>query len=81
MTINDYIYNVKGSEEEKKKVAVTILNSELQTTQELQFHLIIHQPYRAVEGLLIDIKTRYTGRVTLTVKTFIDIEILIMLNT
>merc|ERR1711971_286075 len=26
--------------------------------QELHFHLTIHNPYRAVEGLLIDIKTR-----------------------
>jgi len=59
--INDYIFNVKGTDEEKKLTAVTILNSELQTSQELQFHLVVHQPYRAVEGLLIDIKTRFGG--------------------
>ena len=28
--------------------------------QELKFHLTIHNPYRAMEGLLIDIKTRYS---------------------
>lgn len=28
--------------------------------EQLNFHLSIHNPFRAVEGLLIDIKTRYT---------------------
>ena len=41
---------------DKRKAAEIILNNELQLTQELQFHLIIHQPFRPVEGLLIDIK-------------------------
>ena len=35
-----------------------ILNNELLLMQELRFHLTIHNPYRALEGLLIDIKTR-----------------------
>ncbi|XP_042230157.1 cyclin-H-like [Homarus americanus] len=56
VTINDFVYNVRG---DKKKAAEIILNNELQLTQELQFHLIIHQPFRPVEGLLIDIKTRF----------------------
>lgn len=56
VTINDFVHNVKG---DKKKAAEIILNNELQLTQELQFNLIIHQPYRPVEGLLIDIKTRF----------------------
>ncbi|KAK8725572.1 hypothetical protein OTU49_010624 [Cherax quadricarinatus] len=53
VTINDFVHNVRG---DKKKAAEIILNNELQLTQELQFHLIIHQPFRPVEGLLIDIK-------------------------
>ncbi|KAF2358233.1 CyclinH/Ccl1 [Trinorchestia longiramus] len=61
VTINDYVHNVPGSAKEKELTASTILNSELQTTQELQFHLIIHQPYRPLEGLFIDLKTRYKG--------------------
>lgn len=28
--------------------------------QELRFHLTVHNPFRALEGLLIDIKTRYS---------------------
>ncbi|XP_076066551.1 cyclin H [Oratosquilla oratoria] len=56
VTINDFVHNLKG---DQKKAAEIILNNELQLTQELQFHLIVHQPYRAVEGLLIDIKTRF----------------------
>ncbi|KAB7506736.1 Cyclin-H [Armadillidium nasatum] len=56
VTINDFVFNVKG---DKRKAAEIILNNELQLTQELQFHLIIHHPYRPIEGLLIDIKTRF----------------------
>ncbi|XP_071526896.1 cyclin-H isoform X1 [Panulirus ornatus] len=56
VTINDFVHNVRG---DKEKAAEIILNNELQLTQELQFHLIIHQPFRPVEGLLIDIKTRF----------------------
>lgn len=55
VTINDFVFNVKG---DKKRAAEIILNNELQLTQELQFHLIIHQPFRPVEGLMIDIKVR-----------------------
>uniref|UniRef100_A0A2P2I1N3 Cyclin-H n=2 Tax=Hirondellea gigas TaxID=1518452 RepID=A0A2P2I1N3_9CRUS len=59
VTINDYVANVVGEHAHKQLVATAILNSELQTIQELQFHLIVHQPYRPVEGLIIDLKTRY----------------------
>ncbi|CAL4170125.1 unnamed protein product, partial [Meganyctiphanes norvegica] len=53
VTINDFVHNLRG---DKHKAAEIILNNELQLTCELQFHLIVHQPYRPVEGLLIDIK-------------------------
>lgn len=56
VTINDFVHNLRG---DKHKAAEIILNNELQLTCELQFHLIVHQPYRPVEGLLIDIKTRF----------------------
>ncbi|KAA0203153.1 hypothetical protein HAZT_HAZT004374 [Hyalella azteca] len=61
VTITDYVHNVPGSAKDKERMASMILNSELQTTQELQFHLIVHQPYRPLEGLLIDLKARYEG--------------------
>jgi cyclin H len=56
VTITDYVHNIPGSAKDKEQMASMILNSELQTTQELQFHLIVHQPYRPLEGLLIDLK-------------------------
>merc|ERR1719228_2692814 len=34
-----------------------ILNNELLLMQQLNFHLTVHNPFRPVEGLLIDIKT------------------------
>ena len=37
-----------------------ILNNELLLMQELRFHLTVHNPYRALEGLLIDMKTRHS---------------------
>ena len=42
----------------QEKATNVILNNELLLMQELRFHLTIHNPYRALEGLLIDIKTR-----------------------
>lgn len=35
-----------------------ILSNELLLMQELDYHLTIHNPFRPVEGFLIDIKTR-----------------------
>ena len=42
------------------KATNVILNNELLLMQELRFHLTVHNPFRALEGLLIDIKTRYS---------------------
>lgn len=36
-----------------------ILEYELLLIQQLNFHLVVHNPYRPMEGLLIDLKTRY----------------------
>uniref|UniRef100_A0A8C6TQR4 Cyclin-H n=1 Tax=Neogobius melanostomus TaxID=47308 RepID=A0A8C6TQR4_9GOBI len=40
-------------------VAEQILEYELLLIQQLNFHLVVHNPYRPMEGLLIDLKTRY----------------------
>lgn len=37
----------------------TILNHELLVLQELNFQLTVHNPFRPLEGFLIDLKTRY----------------------
>ena len=58
VSMSQFIDNVAGDKEKATKI---ILNNELLLMQELQFHLTIHNPYRAVEGLIIDIKTRNGG--------------------
>ena len=56
MSIEQFIANINGNKERATNV---ILNSELLLMQELNFHLTVHLPYRPVEGILIDIKTRF----------------------
>jgi len=56
VSMSQFVANVLGDQERATKI---ILNNELLLMQELQFHLTIHNPFRAVEGLIIDIKTRY----------------------
>ena len=36
-----------------------VLNNELLLMRELNFHLTVHNPFRPVEGLLIDVKVLY----------------------
>jgi len=57
VSMQQFVANIPGNQEKATKV---ILNNELLLMQELKFHLTIHNPYRAMEGLLIDIKTRYS---------------------
>ncbi|KRT83978.1 hypothetical protein AMK59_2428, partial [Oryctes borbonicus] len=52
-----FVANIKG---DREKATDIILNNELLLMEQLNFHLTIHNPYRPVEGLLIDIKTRCT---------------------
>eukprot|EP00092_Neocalanus_flemingeri_P033934 GFUD01036900.1.p1 GENE.GFUD01036900.1~~GFUD01036900.1.p1 ORF type:complete len:278 (-),score=71.52 GFUD01036900.1:79-912(-) len=48
----------RGTRKGPLLVTKIILNNELLLMQELQFHLTVHNPFRAVEGFLIDMKTR-----------------------
>ncbi|XP_061672714.1 cyclin-H isoform X3 [Syngnathoides biaculeatus] len=50
---------VQQSPAEQERDAEQILEYELLLVQQLNFHLVVHNPYRPLEGLLIDIKTRY----------------------
>ncbi|XP_068460846.1 cyclin-H isoform X3 [Clinocottus analis] len=43
----------------QERVLEQILEFELLLIQQLNFHLVVHTPYRPMEGLLIDLKTRY----------------------
>ena len=56
MSIGQFVANVRG---DRDKATEIILNNELMLMSALKFHLTIHNPYRAVEGYMIDIKTRY----------------------
>lgn len=56
VSINQFVANVKGDREKAMEI---ILNHELLLMQQLNFDLAVYNPFRPVEGLLIDIKTRY----------------------
>ncbi|KAJ0172045.1 hypothetical protein K1T71_012018 [Dendrolimus kikuchii] len=57
VSICQFVANVKG---DRDKASDIILNNELLLMQQLNYHLTIHNPFRPVEGFLIDIKTRCT---------------------
>ena len=46
-------------EADRFNIADTILSNEMNLMRLLNYHLIVHSPKRAMEGLLIDIKTRF----------------------
>uniref|UniRef100_A0A1B6DCS3 Cyclin-H n=1 Tax=Clastoptera arizonana TaxID=38151 RepID=A0A1B6DCS3_9HEMI len=55
VSINQFVANIQG---DRDKCAEIILNSELLIMEKMNFHLTVHNPYRPIEGLLIDLKTR-----------------------
>ncbi|KAJ8955874.1 hypothetical protein NQ318_005422 [Aromia moschata] len=55
VSIQQFVANIKG---DREKATDIILNNELLLMEQMNFHLSIHNPFRPVEGLLIDIKTR-----------------------
>ncbi|XP_069736112.1 cyclin-H isoform X1 [Phaenicophaeus curvirostris] len=54
-----FVGNLRESPFGQEKVLEQILEYELLLIQQLNFHLIVHNPYRPFEGFLIDLKTRY----------------------
>ncbi|XP_015685702.1 cyclin-H-like, partial [Protobothrops mucrosquamatus] len=54
-----FVGNLRESPAGQEKTLEQILEYELLLIQQLNFHLIVHNPYRPFEGLLIDLKTRY----------------------
>ncbi len=53
MSIRDFVANMTG---EKEVVMDAILSQELLVMHHLHYHLTIHNPFRPIEGLLLDIK-------------------------
>jgi len=58
VSITQFCNNISEMVCTREQGADTILNQELLLLQQLHYHLTIHNPYRPLEGLLIDIKTR-----------------------
>lgn len=54
-----FVGNLPESPATQENTLEQILEYELLLIQQLNFHLIVHNPYRPFEGYLIDIKTRY----------------------
>ncbi|XP_061203246.1 cyclin-H isoform X2 [Neopsephotus bourkii] len=54
-----FVGNLRESPAGQEKALEQILEYELLLIQQLNFHLIVHNPYRPFEGFLIDLKTRY----------------------
>nr|CAG4651914.1 EOG090X080D [Triops cancriformis] len=55
VSIDQFVSNIRG---DRERAANIILDNELLLMQQLSYHLTVHNPFRAMEGLLIDIKTR-----------------------
>lgn len=56
VSITQFVANIKG---DREKASDIILNNELLLMEQLSFELTIHNPFRPVEGLLIDIKVSF----------------------
>ncbi|GAB1605740.1 cyclin-H-like isoform X1 [Argonauta hians] len=54
VSINQFVGNLKG---DREKFANVILGFELLLMEKLSYHLTVHNPFRPLEGLLIDMKT------------------------
>ncbi|KXJ72389.1 hypothetical protein RP20_CCG018184 [Aedes albopictus] len=55
VSIGQFVANIKG---DRNKAMDIILSNELLLMQELNYYLTVHNPFRPIEGFLIDIKTR-----------------------
>ncbi|KAF6203691.1 hypothetical protein GE061_002024 [Apolygus lucorum] len=55
VSITQFVSNIKG---DQKKAADIIINNELLLMQQLNYHLTVHNPFRPIEGFLVDIKVR-----------------------
>lgn len=53
VSIGQFVSNIKG---DRNKAMDIILSNELLLMQHLNYYLTVHNPYRPIEGFLIDIK-------------------------
>lgn len=59
VSISQFVANIKG---DREKATEIILNNELLLMLHLNYNLTVHHPFRPIEGLLIDIKSRGSMR-------------------
>lgn len=71
VSMDQFVANVKG---DRAKARDVILNNELLLMQQLKYHLTVHNPYRPVEGFLIDLKTRCKQADVDRIEGRIDVE-------
>lgn len=64
---------VQESPAGQERVLEQILEFELLLIQQLNFHLVVHNPYRPLEGLLIDLKVVQQGVRQLNLGLFIPL--------
>lgn len=55
VSINQFVNNIKG---DRNKATDIVLSNELLLIGQLNYYLTIHNPFRPIEGFLIDIKAR-----------------------
>lgn len=56
-----FVGNLQENPAAQEKALEQILEYELLLIQQLNFHLVIHNPYRPLEGFLIDLKVSHVG--------------------
>ncbi|XP_062873481.1 cyclin-H [Trichomycterus rosablanca] len=59
VSITQFVGNLQEKPDHQERALEHILEYELLLIQQLNFHLVVHNPYRPLEGFLIDLKTRY----------------------
>ncbi|OQV18620.1 putative Cyclin-H [Hypsibius exemplaris] len=59
VTMDQFVAHLRG---DRQKAVDIIIRNEPYVMKKLHFQLLVHLPYRACEGFLIDIKTRYADR-------------------
>ncbi|XP_066511772.1 cyclin-H-like isoform X1 [Hoplias malabaricus] len=59
VSCTQFVGNLQENPAAQERALEQILEYELLLIQQLNFHLVIYNPYRPMEGFLIDLKTRY----------------------
>jgi len=55
VSLAQFVANIKGNQ---SRATTVILNNELFLMEQIKYNLKVHHPFKAIEGFLLDIKTR-----------------------